>query len=276
MRTGPIGSGAVGAALLATALACAGGRKDAARPPAAAQPPGAVAPASTPSAPGDVAGTPPGDAAAELARGREDRAQGRLADASLHLERALRADPSSLDARLGLVETLLERSVDLGRARTLLDEAQALRPDDVRPERLRGWLDELQGDDAAAAADYGRVLARTSDPELRVRRANLLLRSDQAEAAVQELERAAEERPADRAVRTTLAELYEARGRTADAETMLVRVTELAPSDAAAQLRLAAFYRRHGDLVRALEAEARARSLEGAPRALRPLRPSRR
>lgn len=275
MGAGRIGPRAVAVALVAAALACAGERKDAARPAGAAQasaageaPAAATAPAGQP--------TPPIDAAAELALGRDDRGQGRLADASLHFERALRADPGSYDARLDLVETLLERSIELGRARTLLDEAHALRPDDVRPDRLRGWLDELQGDDAAAAADYGRVLDRTSDPELRVRRANLLLRSGQTDAAVNELERALEGRPEDRAVRTTLAELYESRGRIADAERMLVRVAELAPTDAAAQRRLAAFYRRHGELAKAREAEARARSLEGAPRALRPLRPSRR
>lgn len=197
-----------------------------------------------------------------------------MADASVAFERVIRAEPNAFDARLELVEVLLQQSIDLGRAATLLDEARSLRAYDVQVDRLRAWLDELRGDPAAAADDYARVLAASPDPEIRLRRAGLLLRLNRIDEAVAEYEKVAAERPADRGTRATLADIYEHRGLLADAERMLLEIERLAPGELAPLRRLAVFYRRTSQVTKAIEVEDRIRALENPPRVLRPLRPS--
>jgi tetratricopeptide (TPR) repeat protein len=214
------------------------------------------------------------DPAVELAAARAAQDEGRYREAAIHLERVIRADPGAFEPRMQLAELLLQQSIDLRRAALLLREAEALRPDDIRVGRYRGWLDELQGDDAAAVAEYQRVLTIRPDPELRLRRGVMLRRLGRLDEAVAELERVASERPADRAARASLAEIYEHQGRLREAEAALVSIAQLAPADPVPQKQLVAFYRRHGDARKALDADARARTLEGAPRSLRPLRPS--
>jgi len=216
------------------------------------------------------------DPAGELALARVAREEGRTRDAALHLERVIRAEPGAFEARLELAEVLLRQSIDLGRAGLLLREAQVLRPSDVRVDRLQGWLAELQGDEATAVEAYRRILAADPDPELRFRRGVLLEHLGRPEEALAELERVASERPGDRAARGAMAEIQESLGRTAEAESALLQLAESAPAEPGPLHRLAAFYRRHGELAKAVEAEKRARSLEGAPRSLRPLRPSNR
>ncbi len=213
-------------------------------------------------------------AARDMALGRQARREGRLADASIAFERVIRADPNAFDARLELVEVLLTQSIDLGRAAKLLDEAGALRAYDVQVDRLRAWLDELRGDLGAAADDYARVLAVSPDPELRLRRAALLMRFGRVDEAIAEYEKVAAERPADRGTRATLADIYESRGRLADAERMLLEIERLGPGELAPLRKLAAFYRRTGQSTKAVEVEGRIRALEHPQRVLRPLLPS--
>ncbi len=248
-------------------------------------------PTSAPGAGGTSAGAPAGapgqgatpvkvtDAAAasaarDMALGREARREGRLADASIAFERVIRTDPNAFDARLELVQVLLTQSIDLGRAAKLLDEARALRAYDVQVDRLRAWLDELRGDLGAAADDYARVLAVSPDPELRLRRAALLIRLNRVDEAIGEYERVAAERPADRGTRSTLADIYEYRGRVADAERMLLEIERLGPGELAPLRKLAAFYRRTGQYAKAVDVEGRIRALEHPSRVLRPLLPS--
>jgi Flp pilus assembly protein TadD len=186
----------------------------------------------------------------------------------------IRADSGAFEPRMQLAELLLQQSIDLRRAGLLLREAEAIRPDDLRVGRYRGWLAELRGDDPAAVAEYQRVLAMRPDPELRLRRGVMLRRLGRLDEALAELERVASERPADRAARVAMADIYEAQGRLSEAEAALVSVAQLAPAEPGPQQQLVAFYRRHGQARKALDADARARALEGAPRSLRPLRPS--
>src|SRR5690349_1559633 len=87
------------------------------------------------------------DVAAELDAARAARAAGDGAAARDHLERAVGADATLVDARLDLAELLLERAADLARAEALLDEARALRGPDAREERLRGAALEARGDE---------------------------------------------------------------------------------------------------------------------------------
>ena len=254
------------------ALGCAGGSREAKVP---ARRPSSSAPAPPPGSPTPAPVTAPVDVAQELVLARVAHVEGRVQDESAHLERIVQAAPGAFGARVDLAELLLQQGTELGRAGRLLGEAGALRPDDARVDRLHGWLDELQGDDAHAIFRYGRVLLVNPDPELRLRRAVLLERTGLQDEALEEFQRVVKERPADRAARAGIAEIDESRGRLADAEAALVQITQLAPTEPGPLHRLAAFYRRHGEPARALEAERRARSLEGAPRALRPLRPSR-
>lgn len=212
--------------------------------------------------------------AQDMALGREARKDGRLADASIAFERVIRADPTAFDARLELVEVLLLQSIDLVRAGALLDEARALRAYDVKVDRLRAWLDELRGDPAAAAADYARVLAANPDPEIRLRRASMLLRVNRIDDAIEEYERVLAEQPTDRVTRMTLSDIYEHRGRLEDAEKMLLENERLAPGEITPLRRLGTFYRRTGQIAKATEVEARVRAREAPPRTLRPLRPS--
>jgi tetratricopeptide (TPR) repeat protein len=252
----------LGALLLVGAAGCAGAHKEAPPP----VPPVAAPPSSAP--------VPAFDPTQELSLARTAQDEGRYRDASVHLERVIRADPAAFEPRMQLAELLLQQSIDLRHAGLLLREAEALRPEDVRVGRYRGWLAELRGDDAAAVAEYQRVLAMRPDPELRLRRGVMLRRLGRMEEALAELERVASERPADRAARASMAEIYEFQGRLGEAEAALVSIAQLAPADPLPQKQLVAFYRRHGQARKAIDADARARALEGAPRSLRPLRPS--
>lgn len=219
---------------------------------------------------------PPIDVQAELSEARSAREGGRSSDAELHLERAAAADANSVEARLDLAELLLKEGSKVTRAVTLLDEAERLQSATPRQEQLRGWAAEIQGDDAGAAAAYGRVLAVAPDPDLRLRRGQILARLGRRGEAAAELAAVVADRPTDRAAHTGLAEIYEGQGRLREAESELLQLASLAVNDPGPQRRLAAFYLRHGDKRSAQVAEARARSLEGAPRALRPLRASKR
>jgi len=243
---------------LALAAACAGS------PPA----PRTVAPAPSPAAPSV-------DVAAELAAARAARVEGNGELARRHLETVVLADPRAFEPRLDLAELLLADGSGVERAALVIEEARALRETDARLWRLRGSLLELRQDEAGAADAYALALAISPDAELRLRRGMLLAHLGQRADAAVELERVEAERPSDRAARAALAELYETDGRLAEAEGELAELARLAPAEAGAQRRLAAFHRRHGDPAKAREAEERARQLEAAPRALRPLGPAR-
>jgi len=212
----------------------------------------------------------------ELALGREARSGGDLAAARSHLLAAVQADPSTAEARLELAELLMNDGSDLDLAGELLRQAQYLHSDPARFARLCGALGELRGDDAAAAEAYRTALDLEPDPELRLRRGLLLVRLGQVGEAEAVLSRVIAERPAQRAARTALCELYERAGQPDAAEHQLAVVVALAPSDAAPVRELVAFYRRHGEAGKASAVEQRARSLEGEGRKLRPLLPARR
>ncbi len=251
--------------MLAVAFGCAGSPTP---PEQAPHPP-------APPAPPPAAPRPP-DAALELSLARSARTQGRVEDEAEHLERAIEGDPGAVEARLDLAGVLLRRGADLARAATLLDDAERLGGPGARLLRLRGWLCELRGDDAGAVEAYARSLAERPDPDLGLRQGQLLQRLGRKEDAARELAGVIQQRPSDRAARAVLADVYEGQGRFHEAEGMLLEIAALAPLEAAPERRLAAFYLRHGEPAKARAAEARARALEGAPRALRPLRPSKR
>lgn len=216
------------------------------------------------------------DPAVEIELARLARAQGRTDDASRHLELAITAAPSVASPQLDLAELLLEEGTDLERATALVDEADRLGAPGSRAPRLRGWIAELRGDDAAAVVAYAQVLAVATDTDVRLRRGLLLQRLARWREAAEEVSRVLVERPNDRAAHAALAEIHEAEGRLGPAEGELLKLASLAPAEAVPQRKLAAFYRRHGDAEKARVADARARSLDSPPRALRPLRPSRR
>jgi tetratricopeptide (TPR) repeat protein len=219
---------------------------------------------------------PPVDVAAELDAARAARAEGDAAAAREHLENAVGADATLLDARLDLAELLLERASDLDRTEALLDEARALGGPGAREERLRGAALEARGDEQGAVEAYERAIAQEADPDLLLRRAVLLRRlgrDEEAARAFEELERA---RPADLTAKVHLAELYERLGRASEAEAELRALAAAAPGNPAPLRRLAAFYRRRGDARRAKRVEADAARLAAPARALRPLLPSRR
>jgi tetratricopeptide (TPR) repeat protein len=219
---------------------------------------------------------PPVDVAAELDAARAARAGGDDAAAREHLERAVDADATLVDARLDLAELLLERAADLPRAETLLDEARALRGADAREERLRGAALEARGDERGAVAAYERALAREADPDLLLRRAVLLRRLGREEEAVRAFEELERARPNDLTAKVHLAELYESLGRSAQAEAELRALVAAAPQNPAPLRRLAAFFRRRGDARGAKRAEADAARVAAPARALRPLPRSRR
>jgi len=218
----------------------------------------------------------PVDAAAELLAARAARGAGDEAAARDHLERAVGADPTLMDARLDLAELLLERAADLPRAEALLDEARALGGPGAREERLRGAALEARGDEEGAVAAYERALARDADPDLLLRRAALLRRLGREEEAARAFEELERLRPNDLTAKVHLAELYERLGRAPEAEAELRALAGAAPQNPAPLRRLAAFYRRRGDARRAKRAEADAARLAAPARALRPLPPSRR
>ena len=216
------------------------------------------------------------DAAREVELAGAARREGRVFDAKQHLETAVAADATLAIPRLDLTELLLQAGSDIARAAELVDQAERLGAAGIRVYRLRGWIAELEGDDAAAARAYASVLAAAPDPDLRLRRGLILRRLASWEEASAELGLVIAERPNDRAAHSGLAEVQEAQGHLAAAEGELLKLAALAPDDPVPQRRLAAFYRRHGEAAKARLADARAQRLEGPPRALRPLRPSKR
>ena len=81
----------------------------------------------------------------------------RLEEARDHYGRALKASPDSGFLYRDLAD--VERQLGNGdRARTLIDRAVALDPQDARAYALRGTLKQADGDSAAAMADYRRAL----------------------------------------------------------------------------------------------------------------------
>jgi predicted Zn-dependent protease len=250
--------------LLLLAAACA-----APRPPAPPPAPDAAA-----FAPEVVASPAPVDAASEVEAARAARDAGDRDTAREHLRRAIAADPTLYEPRLDLAELLLADAGGAQEAARLLDEAQALRRPDARLERLRGEALELLGAAAEAADAYARADALESDPDVTLRRAVLLRGLGRDAEAVAAFEAVRAARPGDRLARQSLADLYEASGRAADAERELTALARDAPADPAPLRRLAAFLRRRGDARRARIVEAEAARLAAQPRALRPLRRS--
>jgi tetratricopeptide (TPR) repeat protein len=228
------------------------------------------------SAPPPRAEPPAVDAARELRLAAAARAAGRLDVARDHLQRAVDADATLVDARLDLAEILLAEGGALDRAAGVLRDAWRIRPGGARLARLRGSLREQSGDLAGAVEAYGAALALEPDAELRLRRGLLLGRLGRRPEAIAELERVRAERPAARSARSALADLYEVSGRLSQAEGELATLADMA-RDAHAYRRLARFLARCGASERARAAERRALELEprGA-RALRPLLPARR
>lgn len=84
-------------------------------------------------------------------------ADGRLEAARDHYGRAVKATPDSGFLHRDLAD--VERRLGNGdRARTLVDRALALDPQDARAYALRGQLQQAAGDTAQAMADYRRAL----------------------------------------------------------------------------------------------------------------------
>ena len=92
---------------------------------------------------------------------------------------------------------------------------------------------------------------------------NALLGLEQPDKAFPLLVRAVERRPDDPLLRLKLAELYESRGATDDAQTQYAYLTKAFPKNPVVFLRQAAFLRRLGDKKAALTAELRANELRG-------------
>lgn len=203
------------------------------------------------------------------------RLGGDLAAARARLEEGLSAAPDADAIRIELADLLLLDGRDPDRVAALL---AGVRSPDGRHHLLSARLAELRGDDAEAAAAYGRALLWGEDPDVRLRRALALERLGRAEEAVEELERVRAKRPGDVLVRVRLGERYEAAGRVHEAEAEFRVAAEEQAERAAGWERLARFYERAGREAEARGAWAKVVELRGRPaeRVLRPLLPSRR
>lgn len=246
------------AALAAFLAACSGSA------PALSSPPPAAPPPPRQPSPEEIVG----DA-------RIFRVGGDLAGARARLEEGLRIAPASDEIRIELADLLLLDGKNPDRVAGLLAGVSA---PDGRHHLLVARLSELRGDDAEAAAAYGRALLRIDDPDVRLRRALALERLGHREESIQELERVRARRPGDVLVRARLGEAYEAAGRVHEAEAELRAAAEEQPERPAGWERLARFYERAGRAPEAKEAWAKARETRAPPtgRTLRPLLPSRR
>lgn len=221
----------------------------------------------------------PGRAAFEA--GLAARENGDAAAARASFEKAVEASRGWLLPRLELAEMAVERRERLAEERAALLEAAGPDSDVPRVHRLLAELAELQGDDASAAASWGRVIDRMPyDVELRQRRATVLLRLDRHADAVSDLERVVRARPDEPHLRWLLADALESMGRHEDARLHLEHAIRLQPGREAPVRRLARFLDRRGAVVEAKSVHAKADGLRAQPqrdtRNLRPLLPSRR
>lgn len=210
-----------------------------------------------------------------LDEARAARASGDDARARAILDAALRIEPAQDEARLELVDTIVAGGGDAETAARLLDDP-ARRLEGARAERLRGMVLEARGDDVGAAAAYARSLWAAPDPDVRHRRATVLLRLGRSAEAISDLERACGSGREDASCHARLADLYEQAGRVKAAEAELLEVARLSPGRTAPLVRLARFYGRTGQPEKERAAEEQVRTLEGRERVLRPLLPSRR
>ena len=179
--------------------------------------------------------------------------------------------PADVPSRVALAERLLADGVEPDRVAALIEGIPANHP---KRELLVGLLAERRGDVVGAVNAYGRLLAASDDPEIRLRRALLFERLGRPLDATAELEQVRAVEPANATVRGRLAERYEATGRLDEAEAELRALAEAQAGRPEGWRRLAAFCARNGRSDRPSCAQARARE-SGAParRELRELRP---
>ncbi len=156
-------------------------------------------------------------------------AVGRLDDASALLLQANERQPSDAGVLLELGRLSLERG-DAAEAEAWLGKALAVDPTDRRSNHMLLQSLRLQGKETAAKdqlAKFQRLLAdlarateimndalkeRPNDPDLHLELGVLLLRNGQTERGLQELERAVELEPRQRAAHAALADYYEKHG----------------------------------------------------------------
>jgi tetratricopeptide (TPR) repeat protein len=175
-----------------------------------------------------------GSAAAQ--RGLADAifASGRYGEAQTRYEAALKADPGSLPAGVGLVRCKL-RLEQLEEAGKLLAALQTQHPESTIVQYWMGRAKELVGDRAAAQAAYEKAIALAQNSEELVQSyvslTRLLGQAGRAEEAAVVIAQAEQKFPSDPLVYEALAELSLGRGSFEDAVRDYDRALALDPKN---------------------------------------------
>lgn len=135
------------------------------------------------------------DAAALALRGQALLGLNRSGDARSAFDEALRRQPGSVDATLGLSRVALAAG-DVVQARRLTDQAIAASPDSVDALRLLGDLQRVAGENDAARGSYERIVAnKPNNVQAHVDLANLDIEAGRFKDARERIARARKAQP---------------------------------------------------------------------------------
>jgi tetratricopeptide (TPR) repeat protein len=176
----------------------------------------------------------------EAALGRCDELEGKPREAASRYEKAIRLDPSYIEAYLRLAVLLRTELKDPARADEVMDEL--VRNNDAsylaRLSRAAYRLDH--GPREGVAGDIARALELApDDPEVLLSAAQAAARESQWDQAREHLERGLARSPQDARMYQALAEVETRAGRLDEAEAILSRGVEALPKDADLKWRLA-------------------------------------
>lgn len=133
--------------------------------------------------------------------------QGRLDDLEYQLRQVIEADPRSAHAYNALGYTLADRNLRLDEARTLIERAYALRPDDPAILDSMGWVRFRQGDLDGALQYLEQAWARQPQAEIGAHLGEVLWQRNQRDQAREVWRRARALDPQDAALNATLQRL---------------------------------------------------------------------
>jgi tetratricopeptide (TPR) repeat protein len=189
-----------------------------------------------------------------------------LIAAKADLYKAIALAPDSLEAYMGLISFMADRTSMAAEAMRVVEKAMARFPESAQLYYSRGHLKDIRRDEAGARRDYERAIDLDPSVPFFHGRLAALLANDPAGAptAIAHLEKAAELAPEEPEWRYELGALLIREKKWLEARVALERAAELRPSDRAVYWALSRVYRALGLTEKAAQALERTARLARA------------